>query len=157
MSKYCSVGGPLRAEMAGYIYIDDSDRCNLRFIPMYRLGMGYLRSVWFQLENAHFVQGLVSSTPAVWILLFSLAARHQIGSTITQLRTGHSHFGSYLHTMKFRETDRCTCPHGPRESPQRFLFHCPRYSKDRLAAAKLSPYIPKPSFIPTSYMRLSRA
>lgn len=40
--------------------------------------------------------------------------------------------------MGFRDNDRCACPSGPQETPSHLLFHCPRYSKDRLAAAKLS-------------------
>jgi ribonuclease HI len=61
-----------------------------------------------------------------------------ICSTITQLRTEHGHFASYLHKMGSQDNDRCACPSGTRETPSRLLFHCPRYSKDRLAAAKLS-------------------
>jgi hypothetical protein len=61
-----------------------------------------------------------------------------ICSTIMQLHTGHGHFASYPQKMGFRDNDRCTCPSGPRETPSRLLFHCPRYSKDHLAAAKLS-------------------
>lgn len=41
--------------------------------------------------------------------------------------------------MGFRDNDRCTsCPSRPRETPQHLLFHCPRYSKARLIAAKKS-------------------
>jgi ribonuclease HI len=59
-------------------------------------------------------------------------------STVIPLCTGHGHFGSYLHTMKFRPHDSCTCRNKPRETPNHLLFHCLRYSKDRLAAAKSS-------------------
>jgi hypothetical protein len=40
--------------------------------------------------------------------------------------------------MGFRDDDRCSCPHGPKETPHHLLFSCPKYSKDRLAAAKSS-------------------
>lgn len=59
-------------------------------------------------------------------------------STITQLRTGHGHFGTFLPRMGFRDNDCCVCADGPRETPQHLPFHRPRYSKDRLAAAKSS-------------------
>jgi predicted RNA-binding Zn-ribbon protein involved in translation (DUF1610 family) len=62
-----------------------------------------------------------------------------ICSTVTQMRTEHGHFASYLNRMEFRDDDRCTsCPPGLRETPQHLLFHCPHYSKARLIAAKKS-------------------
>jgi hypothetical protein len=58
-------------------------------------------------------------------------------STVTQIRTGHGHFATYLQRMGFRDSGRCiACPTGPRETPQHLLFHCPRYAKVRLIAAK---------------------
>jgi hypothetical protein len=69
-------------------------------------------------------------------------------STITQLRTGHGHFGSFLHRMGFRDSDRCTCVAGPRETPQHLLFSCLQYSKTgwQLPNPAEYPSIRRPSY-----------
>jgi hypothetical protein len=59
-----------------------------------------------------------------------------ICSTVTQLRMGHGHFGTYLCRMGFRTLDRCICFNGSRESPQHLGFHCPRYSASRAEASR---------------------
>jgi hypothetical protein len=45
-----------------------------------------------------------------------------ICSTVTQLRTGHGHFGSFLCRMGFRDSERCIWQNGPRETPQHLSF-----------------------------------
>jgi ribonuclease HI len=57
----------------------------------------------------------------------------QLISTITQLRTGHGYFNSYLHRIPTTntKTSKCSCNQGGDQTPTHLLLHCPLYSKAR--------------------------
>ena len=69
-------------------------------------------------------------------------SRHQV-ATLTQLRTGHGYFNSYLQRIPSAEVASAFCTCGRKhQTPEHLLLYCPLYSKERKEMARALKPIP---------------
>jgi len=61
------------------------------------------------------------------------SGNRQFTSTVTQLRTGHRYFRSYLYKIPTNSVDspHCPCRYGGPQSPEHLLLRCPLYQHER--------------------------
>jgi ribonuclease HI len=61
------------------------------------------------------------------------SGNRQFNSTVTQLRTGHGYFRSYLYKIPTNSVDspHCPCRYGGPQSPEHLLLRCPLYQRER--------------------------
>ncbi len=66
-------------------------------------------------------------------------------STVTQLRTGHGYFNSYLQRIPTSHVeDRgCSCNGAPPQTPVHLILRCPHYRAARALMRRETPRIPK--------------
>jgi hypothetical protein len=66
-------------------------------------------------------------------------------STITQLRTGHGYFNSYLSKIPTSNVeDRgCSCSGTPPQTPAHLILRCQQHAKARMIMRRETPRIPK--------------
>ena len=66
-------------------------------------------------------------------------------STITQLRTGHGYFNSYLQIIptSYVEDRGCSCSGAPAQTPVHLILRCPHYRAARALMRRETPRSPK--------------
>ena len=94
------------------------------------------------METAVIGRSYRGSPTTKFSLLAKGLSRHQV-ATLTQLRTGHGYFNSYLERIPSSEvkSPHCTCGR-KHQTPEHLLLYCSLYKKERKEMARSLKPIP---------------
>ena len=73
------------------------------------------------------------------------ANNRALNSTVTQLRTGHGYFNSYLYKIPTNNTmtNQCNCRGNSPQTPAHLILWCPIHQRARQRMRALTPKIPR--------------
>lgn len=97
-----------------------------------------IRSLWYS-ELQAYTTTAITKNPNTYSARYSWHVRERmtvprgtsrkVASAFFQLKLGHGHFNSYLHSKGHSDTDKCTC--GAKQTPYHLLINCKHYKEER--------------------------